>query len=57
LSVNELKMKACIALCLLFVCVYSAPTSNVELDAPWVQFKRLYEKQYTSVEEEINRYE
>jgi hypothetical protein len=50
-------MKACIALCLLFVCVYSAPTSNVELDAPWVQFKRLYEKQYTSVEEEINRYE
>jgi cathepsin L len=48
-------MKAFIALCLLFVCVYSAPTSNTELDAPWALFKRTFEKQYTSVEEEINR--
>jgi len=44
-------MKVFIALCLLFVCVYSAPT----LDAPWTLFKRTYEKQYTSVEEEMNR--
>jgi len=48
-------MKAFIALCLLFVCVYSAPTFNAQLDAPWNLFKRTYEKQYTSVEEEINR--
>jgi len=48
-------MKAFIALCLLFVCAYSAPTSNVELDAPWALFKRVHEKQYSSVEEEINR--
>jgi cathepsin L len=48
-------MKAFIALCLLFVAVYSAPTFNVELDAPWVLFKRTHEKQYASTEEEINR--
>ena len=48
-------MKAFIALCLLFVCVYSAPTSNSQLDAPWTLFKRTYEKQYTSVVEEQNR--
>jgi len=48
-------MKAFIALCLLFACVYSAPTPNAELDAPWALFKRMFEKQYTSVEEELNR--
>jgi cathepsin L len=48
-------MKAFIALCLLFVCVYSAPTFNAELDAPWVLFKRTFEKQYASVEEETSR--
>jgi cathepsin L len=48
-------MKAFIALCLLFVSVYSAPAYNTELDAPWALFKRTYEKQYASVEEEINR--
>jgi len=48
-------MKAFIALCLLFVCVYSAPTFNAELDAPWVLFKRTFEKQYASAEEETSR--
>jgi hypothetical protein len=47
-------MKAFIALCLLFVCVYSAPTFNVELDAPWALFKTTFDKQYTAAEE-INR--
>jgi cathepsin L len=44
-------MKAFIALCLLFVCVYSAPTFNSELDAPWNLFKRVFAKQYTFTEE------
>jgi len=48
-------MKAFIALCLLFVCVYSAPTFNAELDAPWALFKLSFGKQYASTEEEINR--
>jgi cathepsin L len=48
-------MKAFIALCLLFACAYSAPTSNVELDAPWALFKRTFERQYASAEEELNR--
>jgi len=47
-------MKAFIALCLLFVCVYSAPTFNAELDAPWAIFKATFGKQYSG-EEEINR--
>jgi len=47
-------MKAFIALCLLFVCVYSAPTFDAELDAPWDLFKHTYGKQY-SFTEEINR--
>jgi len=48
-------MKAFIALCLLFVCVYSAPTSNSLLDAPWALFKQTFQKQYGSTEEEISR--
>jgi cathepsin L len=48
-------MKSFVALCLLFVCVYSAPAFNSELDAPWALFKRTYKRQYMSVEEEINR--
>jgi cathepsin L len=47
-------MKAFIALCLLFVCVYSAPTFNAELDAPWAIYKATFGKQYSG-EEEINR--
>jgi cathepsin L len=48
-------MKAFIALCLLFVCVYSAPTFDATLDAPWALYKVTYEKGYASYEEEINR--
>jgi cathepsin L len=48
-------MKAFIALCLLFVCVYSAPTFDTTLDAPWALYKRTYEKQYASYAEEITR--
>jgi cathepsin L len=48
-------MKAFIALCLLFVCVYSAPTFDTTLDAPWDLYKRTYEKQYASYGEEITR--
>jgi cathepsin L len=48
-------MKAFIALCLLFVCVYSAPTFNAQLDEPWALFKLTFEKQYASNAEEINR--
>jgi len=48
-------MKAFIGLCLLFVCVYSAPTFNVELDETWGLFKRTYEKTYASFDEEVQR--
>jgi cathepsin L len=48
-------MKAFIALCLLFVCVYSAPVFDATLDAPWALYKRTFEKQYASDAEEITR--
>jgi len=48
-------MKAFIALCLLFVCVYSAPTFNTELDASWTLFKSVFGKQYTFSEEVTRR--
>jgi cathepsin L len=48
-------MKAFIALCLLFVCVYSAPTFNTELDASWNLFKNVFGKQYTFSEEVTRR--
>jgi cathepsin L len=48
-------MKAFIALCLLFVCVYSAPTFDTTLDAPWALYKRTYDKQYASDGEEMIR--
>jgi cathepsin L len=48
-------MKAFIALCLLFVCVYSAPTFNTELDASWNLFKNVCGKQYTFSEEVTRR--
>jgi cathepsin L len=48
-------MKAFIALCLLFVCVYSAPTFDATLDAPWALYKRVFDKQYASAEEEVTR--
>jgi cathepsin L len=48
-------MKAFIALCLLFVCVYSAPVFDSTLDAPWALYKSTFEKQYASDAEEIIR--
>jgi len=48
-------MKAFAALCLFFVCVYSAPTFNVELDAHWTLFKSTFGKQYSTVEEITRR--
>jgi hypothetical protein len=48
-------MKAFIALFLLFVCVYSAPTFDATLDAPWALYKRTFDKQYASDAEEILR--
>ena len=48
-------MKAFIALCFVFVCVYSAPTFDTALDAPWALYKRTFEKQYASDAEEIIR--
>jgi hypothetical protein len=47
-------MKAFLALCLLFVAVYSAPTFDAALDEPWTLFKRTFQKDYTFAEE-INR--
>jgi len=48
-------MNAFIALSVLFVCVYSAPTFNTQLDESWTLFKRSFDKQYQSGVEEITR--
>ena len=50
-------MKVTIALCVLFVGAYCAPMLDELLGNQWALFKRVHEKRYTSVEEEINRYE
>lgn len=44
-------MKAIAALCLFFVCAYSAPRFNVELDSHWTLFKSTFGKQYSTAEE------
>jgi len=48
-------MKVIIALCFLFVCVYSAPTFDATLDTTWALYKRTYDKQYADVEEITRR--
>jgi len=48
-------MKVFIALCLVFACVYSAPTFDAALDTPWALYKRTFEKQYASDAEELIR--
>jgi cathepsin L len=48
-------MKAIAAICLFFVCVYSAPTFNVELDSQWALFKTTFGKQYSTAEEITRR--
>jgi len=47
-------MKAILALCVLLVGAYCAPTVD-ELDNAWTLFKRVHEKRYASVEEESAR--
>jgi len=44
-------MKAIAAICLLFACVYSAPTFDAQLDSHWNLFKTTFGKQYTAAEE------
>jgi cathepsin L len=48
-------MKAFIALCVLFVGAYCAPMLDEQLGNSWALFKRVHEKQYSSVEEESAR--
>jgi cathepsin L len=48
-------MKAFIALCVLFVGAYCAPMLDEQLGNAWTLFKRVHEKQYSSVAEETNR--
>ena len=48
-------MKAFIALCVLFVGASCAPMLDEQLSNGWTLFKRVHEKQYSSVEEEANR--
>jgi len=48
-------MKAFIALCFLFIGVYSTPLFDTTLDAPWALYKRTFEKQYTDGEEMTRR--
>jgi hypothetical protein len=49
-------MKAVIALCVLFVGAYCAPMLDEQLGNQWSLFKRVHEKQYSTVEEESTRY-
>jgi len=49
-------MKAFIALCVLFVGAYCAPMLDEQLGNQWALFKRVHEKQYSTVEEESTRY-
>lgn len=48
-------MKAFIALCVLVIGAYCAPTID-EFNNEWTLFKRVHEKQYSSVQEEATRY-
>jgi hypothetical protein len=49
-------MKAFIALYVLFVGAYCAPMLDEQLGNQWSLFKRVHEKQYSTVEEESTRY-
>ena len=48
-------MKAFIALSVLFVGAFCAPMLDEQLGNSWSLFKRVHEKQYSSVEEEADR--
>ena len=49
-------MKIIIALCVLFVGAYCVPVLDEQLENEWGLFKRVYGKQYNSVEEEATRF-
>lgn len=49
-------MKSFVILCALFVSGNCFPTSNNELDQSWSLFKRVFEKTYSSNDEEITRF-
>ena len=48
-------MKTFVGLYILFGIAYCVSIHDAELNKEWLLFKRVYEKQYASVEEEINR--
>lgn len=48
-------MKFYIALCFLLVSAYSAPIFNQQLDESWTLFKRVFKRNYASVDEENTR--
>ncbi|CAF1297507.1 unnamed protein product [Adineta steineri] len=48
-------MKSFFILCVLFLNGHCFPTFNNQLDDSWSLFKRVFEKEYSSNEEEINR--
>ena len=49
-------MKIYIALCFLLVGASCAPIFNQQLDESWTLFKRVFKRNYASVEEENTRY-
>ncbi len=49
-------MKIFITLCVLFVGAYCAPVLDNQLETEWATFKRVHKKQYSTIEEESDRY-
>jgi hypothetical protein len=49
-------MKSLVILCVVFLSGHCFPASNNELDESWSLFKHVFEKKYSSNEEEINRF-
>jgi len=49
-------MKVFITLCVLFVGAYCAPMLDNQLGTEWATFKRVHKKQYSTIEEESDRY-
>jgi hypothetical protein len=49
-------MKSLIILCIVFISGHCLPVFDNELNNSWSVFKRVFEKEYSSNEEEINRF-
>lgn len=49
-------MKVFLLLCLVFVCGNGVPIFDTELDQSWAIFKNVFDKKYSSIEEEIDRF-